>query len=325
MSRKQIEGDNPRRRSLARQARNRGQQPSEARATLGASKQFAHLDDAHREGPPPAGRHKPVPGSTAQAIGPEHASSPTGPPKWDSEFIGESATPAGVSYRELVAEVGRRAGVDTDDARAAAVAAVTALADALDERDRERLLNSLPASLYDDTAPPAHLSDLSGFLDMVGYLSHRDAVEARYQAQAALSALDEQNHELVASLHIPNEIRELLAPPPAGGIVDQTGRTAKLTADEIRGALADLPYWSGDQRAFTRLLVLPPDNLERVLARVAQLHREVGRAPHVGRRGANQAVIVVRSAGAGGVTAQDVDLALAVEAAIDEAGAGMAS
>lgn len=326
MSRKQMEGDNPRRRTLGRRARNRGQEPSEAGATLGASKQFSHLDEARRDGPPPAGLHKPVPGSTAQAMAPEHAASPTGPPEWDSEVAGEpTRMPIGVSYRELVAEVGRRAGVDTDDARTATMAAVTALADALDERDRKRLLDSLPSSLYDETAPPAHLSDASGFLDLMAYLSHRDPVEARYQAQAALSALAEQDRDLVDSLHIPDDIRQLLAPPPAGGLVDQTGRPAKLTPEEVRAALADLPYWSGDQLALSRLLVLPPDNLERVLARLTRLRSEVGRSPHIGRRGATQAVLVVRTAGAGGVTAQDIDMAHAVEAAIDEAGAGVAS
>jgi pterin-4a-carbinolamine dehydratase len=326
MSRKQMEGDNPRRRSLGRQARNRGQGPGEARATLGASKQLAHLAEARREGPPAAGPHKPVPGAIAQAIAPEHGHPPGEPPTWDSDVVGGPAiVPGRVSYRELVAEVGRRTGLDTDGARIAAIAAVTALADALTEPDRERLLDSLPAPLHDDTAPAAHPSDLPEFLDVVAYLSHRDRAQARYQAQAALSALADQDRDLVESLHIPDDIRELLAPPPAGGVVDQTGRPARLTDEEVRGALADLPQWSGDQRALTRLLVLPPDNLERVLARVARLRIEVGRSPHVGRRGHNQAVLVVRSTRSDGVTAQDVDLAYAVDAAIDEAGAGVAS
>jgi hypothetical protein len=325
MSRKQMEGDNQRRRTLARRARNRGQEPSEARATLGASKQLAHLDEARREGPPASGVRKPVPGRSGQALAPERATAPAGPPRWESEIAGEAPVErAGVSYRELVAEVGRRAGVGTDDARTAAVAAVTALADALDERDRERLLESVPTSLYDEAAPPARPTSLSEFLDAVARLSRRDPYQARYQAQAALSALADQNRNLVDSLHIPTDIRELLAPPPTG-VVDQTGRPATLTVDEVRGALADLPYWSGDPRALSRLILLPADNLERVLDRLAQLRAEVGRAPHVGRRGDNQAVLVVRSAGAGGVTAADIDLAHAVDAAIDEVGAGMAT
>lgn len=56
-----MEGDNERRRALARQARAEGRQPSEAGVTLGASKQVEHVERAHRDGPPPAGPHKPRP------------------------------------------------------------------------------------------------------------------------------------------------------------------------------------------------------------------------------------------------------------------------
>lgn len=327
MSRKQMEGDNQRRRTLARQARERGKRASEAGVSLGASKQFEHVDDAYRDGPPGAGVSKPVPGRGT----PDTAPQPTPPapdyPQVDAEIAGaEPVQPAGVAYRELIWEVGRRAGVDFDEARVAAVAAVTALAHALDDRDRQRLLDAVPASLHDDGAPATGTGDLSGFLNEVGQLTHRDRDQARYRAQAALSALADQDRGLVESLDLPTGLRDLLAPPPVGGgMVDATGRTATLTADEIRGALADLPYWSGDPRALSRLLVLPADSLERVLARLGQLRHEVGRAPHVGRRGDNQAVLVVRTASVGGVTAADLDLAHAVEAAIDESGAGMAS
>ena len=56
--RKQMEGDNQRRRALARQARERGRQPSEVGASLSASKQIASLDRHERAGPAPANRHK---------------------------------------------------------------------------------------------------------------------------------------------------------------------------------------------------------------------------------------------------------------------------
>ncbi|MGW4502979.1 DUF2267 domain-containing protein, partial [Micromonospora sp. NPDC004336] len=53
--RKQMEGDNQRRRALARQARERGMQASETGASLSAGKQLTHLDRGRRAGPPPAG------------------------------------------------------------------------------------------------------------------------------------------------------------------------------------------------------------------------------------------------------------------------------
>lgn len=326
MSGKQMEGDNRRRRALAHRARLRGHQASEAGATLGAAKQFEHVSDAYRDGPPAAGGRKPVPGRGTPEAAPRPEPPPAGPRRWDPEIAGvEPTTPAGVSYRDLVAEVGRRGGMSFDEARVAAAAAVTALAHALNESDRQRLLAAVPPLLHDDGAPNTRPVRLVEFLDEVAQLTNRGREQARYQAQATLSALAERDRDLVESLDFPTGIRELLAPlPVGGGTVDATGRTAALTAEEIRAALADLPYWSGDQRALTRLLVLPPDNLERVLVRLSGLRREIGREPHVGRRGDNQAVLVVRTASVGAVTATDLDLARAVDAAIDEVGAGMA-
>ncbi|TWH69565.1 hypothetical protein JD77_04575 [Micromonospora olivasterospora] len=49
--RKQMEGDNQRRRALARQARERGLRASETGASLSATKQLAHLDRGKRAGP----------------------------------------------------------------------------------------------------------------------------------------------------------------------------------------------------------------------------------------------------------------------------------
>jgi pterin-4a-carbinolamine dehydratase len=332
MSGKQMEGDNQRRRALARQARERGEEPSAAGVTFGGSKQFEHVNRAHRSGPPPAGTaHKPTAekGGPAPPPPPERSVVP-GPawPRYDPEAVGEErATPVPVKYRELVADVGRRAGVDFEEARSAAVATVTALARALEGADRQRLLDSVAPALHNNepVVAPLHPRDVAGFLDEVVRMTHRSREQARYQAQATLGALADQDRDLVDSLDLPADIRDLLAPLPAGGgLVDATGRTATLTDDEIRGALADLPYWSGNQRALSRLLVLPPDNLERVLARLELLRQEVGRRPHIGRQSDSQAVIVVRTNAVRGVTATDVDLARAVDAAIEEVGAGMA-
>ncbi|MEV1146630.1 hypothetical protein AB0I76_23655, partial [Micromonospora sp. NPDC049799] len=56
--RKQMEGDNQRRRALAREARERGMQASETGASLSASKQLTHLDKGRRIGPAPAGQRR---------------------------------------------------------------------------------------------------------------------------------------------------------------------------------------------------------------------------------------------------------------------------
>ncbi len=59
--RKQMEGDNRERREKAKDARDEGMSPSEARVTTGASKQRRHLDQGDRDreqaGQQQPGRH----------------------------------------------------------------------------------------------------------------------------------------------------------------------------------------------------------------------------------------------------------------------------
>jgi pterin-4a-carbinolamine dehydratase/uncharacterized protein (DUF2267 family) len=327
MSGKQMEGDNQRRRTLARQARNRGQQPSEAGVTFGASKQFEHADKTKRDGPPPAGTNKPGPSKGGPAPPPPPAAEERLWPVPDPEPARPAPGVAVIGYRDLVADVGQRAGIDFEQAREGAVASILVLARALDDSDRKRLLDAVPAQLQD--GPPVTAvsprRDLAGFLDEVARISRRTPEQARYQVQATLSALAERDRGLVDSLDLPPELRDLLAPPPAGGgLVDPTGRTAALTDDELRAALDELPYWSGTRQSLSRSLVLPPDNLERVLSRLEHLHAEIGRGPRIGRQDRSTAVISVRTNSVDAVTVLDVELAHRVDAAIDEAAAGIA-
>ncbi|MEO3747715.1 DUF2267 domain-containing protein [Plantactinospora sp. B5E13] len=323
---KQMEGDNQRRRALARQARQRGRRPSEVGATLGADKQLESLDRGRRSGPPPSGARKP---STERG-------GPTTPPPAPAErpmpLPDEPATAgpgvAVITYRDLVSDVGRRAGVDFDQARTAAEATVTALALALDVADRQRLLDAVPGQLCDEESLESgnRRRDLAGFLDEVARLSRRTPEQARYQAQATLSALAEQDRALVESLDLPEDLRDLLGPPNAGGgLVDPSGATAGLTEDELRDALATLPYWSGDRSRLTRTIELPAENLDRVLGRLARLRPDTGRGPSIGRQSPDSAVITVRTRALDAVTALDVDLAHQIDDAIDEVAAGMAS
>jgi pterin-4a-carbinolamine dehydratase len=125
---------------------------------------------------------------------------------------------------------------------------------------------------------------------------------------------------------MPSYVEELLAPlPVGGGVVGIDGGTPPLTEDELRAALAGLPLWSGDRRALVRTIALPAGNLERVLGRLADLKRELGRGPRIARDGDGSATLTVRTTHAGAVTTMDIELAHRVDAEIDEAGAGMAT
>ncbi|MGS2617357.1 DUF2267 domain-containing protein [Micromonospora sp. LZ34] len=322
--RKQMEGDNQRRRALARQARERGLRAGDVGASLSGSKQLTKLDRGKRAGPPPAGsRHKPD--ATRGGPAPPPAGIPENPRPRAEPGMGTPAE-ATIGYHQLVEDVARRTGADFRTAKVGAEATVLVLAWALGEADRRRLLTTVPAKLH-DVVPVDGIErhqDLSGFLAEVGRISGSTPEQARYQAEATVAALADQDGDLVESLHVPEGLRALLTPgAPGGGLVGSVTSTPTLGDAEVRAALDDLPYWSGDTTSLSRTIALPADNLKRVLDRLDQLRDETGRGPQIGRVDPTTAVVTVRSRQARAVTALDVDLAHAVDAAIDEVGAGM--
>ncbi|MEU4775420.1 DUF2267 domain-containing protein [Micromonospora sp. NPDC023644] len=324
--RKQMEGDNQRRRALARQARERGMQASETGASLSASKQLTHLEQGKRAGPPPAGsRHKPD--SARGGPAPPTAGVAESPrPLPDQGPGAPDGTPLG--YHALVDDVVRRTGADFRTAKVGVEATVLVLAFALGEAERRRLLAAVPTKLH-DVLPVDGIrrrQDLPGFLAEVGRISGRTPEQARYQAEATVAALADHDGDLIESLHVPDGLRDLLEPPAVGGgVVGAVSATPPLREVDLREALSELPYWSGDGDSLSRTVELPADNLNRVLDRIDRLRQETGRGPRIGRPDPTTAVLTVRSRQAGAVTAMDVDLAHAVDDAIDEAGAGMAA
>ncbi|GDY28448.1 DUF2267 domain-containing protein [Gandjariella thermophila] len=231
-----------------------------------------------------------------------------------------------VEYQRLLATVSRMTGLGTGEARAAAEATITTLAHSLDDDTRKVLLDAVPTELRDDfpiegVHRPGEQTD---FVRRVALLERRPPEQARYRAQAVLTALVEQEPELLDRLHVPDDLRDLVRDAGAGGgITGPTGHTARLTDDEVRRELSRLPDWSGDSGGLSRTLALPPENLDRVLNRLDALRRARGRGPEV-RRDGDTAVLTVRTRAVGGVTGLDVDLAHQVDDAIQEAGAGMA-
>lgn len=225
MSGKQMEGDNQRRRALGRRSRERERRPSQAGVTLGASKQFEHLDDKRRAGPPAAGGHKPVPGQDGVAMPPPPAAGPLGPPALSAPVPARNApgsgplppAPAGTTrtgYQELIAAIAERAGVDFPEARAAAEATVTLLAARLDSAGRQRLREAVPVQLR-ETMPMSgdpFPRTLPAFLGELAWLRGQTEEQARYQAEATLTALAERHPHLVGSLDLPAELRQLFGP-----------------------------------------------------------------------------------------------------------------
>jgi pterin-4a-carbinolamine dehydratase len=326
---KEMEGDNRQRRALARAARKHGETAGEAGVSLGSSKQRRHAEHAERadqDGPPPAGANKPGPRAQRPAEPPEpdtawpRETRPTGDPTDDT------AAPR-LRYRELVEAVAEVTGIDFAAAREASRATWSVLARMLDETDRRRLLDTLPAEFFEaqDVSTPITDPDPIGFVREVSALLRCPPEQARLRAQAVLSAVDTQGRAVLGTLPLPDELTELTEPPrPGGGVMGPDGHTARLDDEEVRTALRRLPDWSGDPQALTRTLVLPPDQLERVLARLSGLKQELGRGPHISRPDEQTARFTVSTTNAGGVTELDLDLAAQVDQAIERAGAGLA-
>jgi pterin-4a-carbinolamine dehydratase len=307
MSGKQMEGDNQRRRTLARKARERGHTPSEVGATLGASKQPRHRQPPALTAPAPP-RAWPRFDPTALGIAP--------PPFDDGSGI--------IRYREMVAEIARRGGLDFERARTAAAATIAGVARGLPPAQREAFLAPLPAELYD--THPTHGYEyeltLEAFLATFVDIAAVYREQARSQAQAVLSVLARS----VGLPPLPPDLHDLAHPASVGGgVTGPHGGTAPLSDAELHRALRRLPHWSGDRRALLRTIELPPENLDRVLEQLSSLKAANGRGPHIGRRDARTATLVARTRNVNAVTALDIELAHRVDAAIGQAGAGMST
>lgn len=232
-----------------------------------------------------------------------------------------------VEYRELLHAISDTTNVDSQTARAMAEATLSALARRLGHVDRSRLLRALPTELRDDFPvfdEPRHWDEAS-FVKEISALSRQPVERVRFNAQAVLAALAEQEPDLVAGLTLPEQVRELFTPlRPGGRVSGARGHQAPLTDDEVAEALRRLPYWSGDTRRLVRVVELPEENLDAVLDFIEGMRRRVGRGPDV-HRDNGTAELIVRTSAVDAVTALDVDLAHQIDDAINAAGAGIES
>jgi pterin-4a-carbinolamine dehydratase len=209
-------------------------------------------------------------------------------------------------YRELVETVARRAGVSTDVARDATEATIDTLARTLEDPQRTLLLDRVPGKIKENSEAPGPAPDVGSFVAEVSWLLGVEEPLARYRAQAVLSGVAQQEPDLILQLRVPDSLQELFEEPPGA-------RGPALTDVEILQALERLPYWSGDEHSLWRFLVLPPHSLDLVLARLAGMKAESGRAPHIDRRAKDAAVLIVRTHSVNAVTALDVELAHRVD------------
>jgi len=231
-----------------------------------------------------------------------------------------------LAYQDLITTVAARMGLNTDEARGAAEATIVTLARSLDEPRRRAVLEAVPTSPHRrlDAAPRAAL-DADAFVGEVSRLTGTAPGWARYQAQAVLAIIAEQKPDLVDSLELPDDIRDMCTDPATGGgITDVPGHTAPLTPEEVATALTELSDWRGDTHAISRSLTLPPESLDRVLARLDLLQQQAGHRADIHRDG-DTIVIRLHTEAARAVTTLDLDLALRIDTVITQSGAGIDS
>lgn len=222
-----------------------------------------------------------------------------------------------VRYRELLTSVTDLTGLDMHSARAAAEATFGALARTLDEPERGRLLDGLPAELADDFPVVDKPRDRStaDFVGEVSRLGRRPREQAEFRARAVLVALAEQDPQLVDGLNLPAPLKELTRPLGGIGGLGPTGHTAALTEEEFRAATDALPEWTGDRTVLRRTVALPPENLDALEQRLERLNDDLGRRPHL-RRTADGLEVSLRTAAVEAVTRLDIDLAHRVDEAV---------
>jgi pterin-4a-carbinolamine dehydratase/uncharacterized protein (DUF2267 family) len=226
-----------------------------------------------------------------------------------------------VDYQQLVEEIRDLSGVpDTDTAALAAAATFGALGHVLDAEDRQRVAGLLPGKLRNAmtadssfAAPHGRREDESGFVADVAGRCHCTTQQARLRAQATLSTVVAQERESFSALHLPDWFAEMSThPEPGGGVVSPEGKAPPLTDEEIRSALVDLPYWTGDRHALVRTVSLPRENADALLP---HLQRAIDATPHGGRieRTPEGLKVTLQTRSVGAVTGYDVDLARRAE------------
>ncbi|WP_438388027.1 DUF2267 domain-containing protein [Actinopolyspora saharensis] len=235
-------------------------------------------------------------------------------------------------YQEFVDEVMARGELDTaEEARAGTVHVVEAVAERVDDRERELLAERLSGKIREAVrwGERDGTGEADTFLEDVAARTGRPVEHARYLVMAVLSELTRQDSELGESLsdQLPAEITALFAapgggPPPQRGTAAAEDRPRPLDSDELERALAQLDDWSGDTGRITRTVVLPSDRWPPLLRRVETVQQELSHHAKVDRGSNDDLTFSVRTRSVDAVTELDLELARRIDEAVAQVSSG---
>jgi len=232
-----------------------------------------------------------------------------------------------VAHREFLGAVANRAGLDPPDAaKRPAESVLVGVARRLDDSGRNLLEAALPtqlATVVRESTPLRRDQGMTPFLQTVASELDASPERARFLAQAVLSALEDRDPPTAETVRseLPEDFADLFAAPGDGPPPDRAATAAlpeptDLTAEEVAGALAGLPGWTGDERGLERTVDLPPGIGQELRDRIARVEQEMNHHAMFEER-ADGTVIRVWTHARGVVTDLDIELARQISEVIE--------
>jgi uncharacterized protein (DUF2267 family)/pterin-4a-carbinolamine dehydratase len=235
-------------------------------------------------------------------------------------------------HQEFLSGVATRAGVQTDDARLGATAALAALSEHLPTDDRDALAQALPTLLEQESGldqagdgagdGARDTAVVDGIARRTGWTPER----ARRALAAVVDQLTAEDPELGrrVALVLPDDVEPDGGPalPPDAASGASQDRSRPLGQDGVDRALSRLVDWSGDVTGIERTIALPAERIDLVLDRIHGVERELSHRVRIVERTPTSLTVRARTESLQVVTELDVALAERVDDAVATVGSG---
>jgi pterin-4a-carbinolamine dehydratase len=234
-----------------------------------------------------------------------------------------------IQYSTFIQAAGSQAGVaDTDEARRAVEAVLSAVAVALDDPERTRLAGALPGALRGAAEVSGPAEPVESGAALVREVSRRSGCpseRARFYTQAVLSTLSDAEPGVARAIarRLPDAddlfspVDQGVTPRGSGVPIDLSPRL--LERDEVERELGGLTGWDGDERRLRRTVVLPPDRVRPLRDAVARVEQEMTHHARVEQQ-EGEVTFEVWTHSLDRVTDMDVALARRINEAVERVG-----